>query len=299
MNLNSEILKTIKKVGLKIRIEPESNYRAIFFEKRTIRQPIDPLKPIMELQYPEFYDIKITGHCSGNCPWCYMDSKPDNSHYPNALKNLHSFFDSMNENQKPFQVALGGGNPNEHPDFIKILKYFNSSGIIPNYTTNGMGLTNEILEATQKYCGGVAISAHPHLLHIWEPAINLLKTTKIKINLHFLISNKDSINYFLKFFRKYHQEIHYFVLLPYTVQGRATPKAIESDYLFETLKILGSSPLKQIAFGANFYEDLKTRDLDVSLYEPEMFSKFLDCKDMSLHPSSFNQYKWIQTTIRK
>lgn len=40
-----------------------------------------------------------------------------------------------------FQVALGGGNPNQHPDFIEMLEYTRSKGIVPNYTTNGLGLS--------------------------------------------------------------------------------------------------------------------------------------------------------------
>ncbi len=56
-----------------------------------------------------------------------------------------------------FQVALGGGNPNQHPDFVEILESTASKGIVPNYATNGRGLGNDILEATRKHCGAVAV----------------------------------------------------------------------------------------------------------------------------------------------
>jgi MoaA/NifB/PqqE/SkfB family radical SAM enzyme len=53
-----------------------------------------------------------------------------------------------------FQVALGGGNPNQHPDFIEILRLTREDyGIVPNYTTNGRGLSDTVLEATRRYCG--------------------------------------------------------------------------------------------------------------------------------------------------
>ena len=55
---------------IKTREFPESNYRGIWYEGKTIRIALDPKKPITELEYPEFYDIKITGKCEGECPWC-------------------------------------------------------------------------------------------------------------------------------------------------------------------------------------------------------------------------------------
>ena len=58
------------------------------------------------------------------------------------------------------QVALGGGNPNQHPDFIQIIKMTRELGIIPSYTTNGKGLTEKILKASQKFCGAVAVSLY-------------------------------------------------------------------------------------------------------------------------------------------
>ena len=46
----------------------------------------------------------------------------------------------------------------------------------------------------------------------------------------------------------------------------------------------------KIAFGANFYSYLLKSPgvFNVSLYEPESMSKFLDLKDMKVYPSSFH-----------
>jgi radical SAM protein with 4Fe4S-binding SPASM domain len=57
-----------------------------------------------------------------------------------------------------FQVALGGGNPNQHPQFPEILRLTREKyGIVPNYTTNVRGRTPLVIEATAKYCGAVAV----------------------------------------------------------------------------------------------------------------------------------------------
>lgn len=282
---------------LKTRVLPECNYKAIFHNGKTIRLSLDKSKPVKELTYPEFYDIKITNKCSGECPYCYQESFKEDRHYENILEKTNLFFEPMTTTKRPFQVALGGGEPTSHPDFLKLLKLFNKLDIIPNYTTNGMIVTDEqkcskLIQATKKYCGGVAVSAHPHLDKYWTAMIHLLAKENIKTNLHVIISDKKSIDRFMTIFNLFKNKVRYFVLLPLENTGRATTMNEDKDfdYLFRRLKTL--KEVAQISYGANFYEELKKYDwLDVSLYEPEMFSKYLDLKDMSLYKSSFNLEK--------
>jgi MoaA/NifB/PqqE/SkfB family radical SAM enzyme len=42
-----------------------------------MRFQYDGDKPITNLEYPEFWDVKLTGRCGGTCPWCYMNSTKD------------------------------------------------------------------------------------------------------------------------------------------------------------------------------------------------------------------------------
>lgn len=268
----------------------ESNYRSIWFNGKTIRVAIDPKQPITELEFPEFYDVKLTGKCEGKCPWCYMDSKETDEHYENSVQKIKDYFEPMTENERPFQVALGGGEPTGHPDFIEILETFDSLGIQPNYTTNGMFCESEnimdILLATKKYCGGVAVSCHPHLKKYWATAARLFSIEKIKLNFHIIISDKESIDEFVEIYNEWKDKVDYFVLLPYGNQGRAPHKEIDWDYLVKNLP----EDQSKLAFGANFYPYLLNTEhsIRVSLYEPEIMSKFLDLKDMKLYPSSFS-----------
>lgn len=271
---------------IKTREFPESNYKAIWHNGKTIRIALNPNKPITELEYPEFYDIKLTGYCEGECPWCYMDSKKTDLHYGGVIKKISSFFKRMTPNQRPFQVAIGGGEPTSHPDFIEVLKTFKNLGIEPNYTTNGMNRSKKIIKATKKYCGGVAVSCHPHLYRHWVIASSELVSAGVRLNFHIIISDKKSIDDFKQIYDKWNGDIEYFVLLPYGEQGRGGKKNIEWEYLLESLP----ENTSQIAFGANFYPYLLQggHNIKVSLYEPEIMSKFLDLKDMRLYPSSFN-----------
>jgi len=146
--------------------------------------------------------------------------------------------------------------------------------------------SDPIVQATKKYCGGVAVSCHPHLKKHWERAATIYYACKIKLNFHIIISDKESIDYFKDIYEYWKDMVDYFVLLPYEAQGRAKEKEIDWEYL---VKILPEEYSK-IAFGANFYPYLigGGHNIKVSLYEPEIMSKFLDLKDMSLYPSSFN-----------
>lgn len=271
---------------IKTRIFKESNYKSVWHNGKTIRIALDPKKPITELEYPEFYDVKITGHCEGECPYCYMDSRKIDAPYKKSVQKIKRFFEPMSKNERPFQVAIGGGEPTTHPDFIKILEAFNSLGIEPNYTTNGMHINSNILEATKKYCGGVAVSCHPHLQKHWAKSAKKLIDYDARLNFHHIISDKESIDKFMSIYDCWKGAIEYFVLLPYGNQGRAEYKEIDWEYLIKRLP----DNTSQIAFGANFYPHLieGNHNIKVSLYEPEIMSKFLDLKDMKVHPSSFN-----------
>ena len=243
----------------KTRCFPESNYKAIYLNGKTLRIALNPDKPITELEYPEFYDVKITEQCFGGCPYCYQSSNRTGRCFGNILKKIDEFFGSMDDNQKPFQVALGGGEPTSHPDFVDILRKFGEYGIAPNYTTNGMWIylpeRNQILEATKKYCTGVAVSCHPHLERYWRTAAITYITNGVFTNLHIIIHSKKSIDSFLQIYNTWKGQIKYFVLLPMSNKGRGFDSKIEWDYLVEKLKEFGD--IGDIAFGANFYPYLK------------------------------------------
>jgi hypothetical protein len=190
----------------------------------------------------------------------------------------------------------GGGEPTSHPDFVDFMKAVDDLGIVPNYTTNGMFVKeqykDDILRVTEEYCGGVAVSCHEHLVDYWYPAAKeLLKLKDTEVNFHHIISDRKSIDDFVKIFEEFKNEIDHFVLLPHIPQGRAIEKEIDLEYFTE--KIVNHDKL---AFGASFYEFLKTeKKYKVSLYEPELLSKFIDLENMTLYPSSFCTEKPLKT----
>jgi len=283
---------------MKTRVAEESNYKSIYLDSgKTIRIAINPYMDITELEYPEFYDIKITSNCEGNCTKCYMNSNETDLHYENSVEKLRNFFNSIPEEHLPYQIAYGGGEPTSSPEFNDIMKMTKEEfNIIPNFTTNGMWALkfskeeiNKHLEVVKKYCGGVAVSCHDHLKKYWTTASNLYLENNIRLNFHIIISDKESIDEFIEIYNEWKDKVEYFVLLPYTNVGRAknNPKDINWEYFKENFKKIDNK--SKIAFGANFYPYLKNNELDVkiSLYEPEILSKFLDLKDGNVYKSSF------------
>ena len=108
--------------------------------------------------WPELADISISNHCTNGCDFCYRDSTsnlsfmlPDDYEY--LIKQLnHPDWGNV------FQVALGGGEPLEHPDFMKIIDITLKYGVVPNFTTNGKHLTSDLITRLKKKVGAVALS---------------------------------------------------------------------------------------------------------------------------------------------
>lgn len=285
---------------MKIREFPDKNYRAIFNEKtkQTLRIAIDPTKPILPLDYPELLDVSLGTKCYGNCSYCYTDASTYGVNYSKVPQKVLKWFGNMTPNQRPFQVAIGGGGePTLHPEFPQVLYNFATMGIVPNYTTNGMYFSKDVLNATINYCGGVAVSCHPHLERFWGPAIGTLKSYNIRTNLHIIIGQPDSVARFQKLYNDWQHHIDTFVLLPYQAMGRAenvNMNIIQREWI-KLFDLVLEYDYPKVAFGALFYDFIlahkeKYAALDISLYEPETLSGYvmMDTEDLIIRKSSFD-----------
>ena len=133
---------------------------------------------------PELMDIGITNWCDRGCDFCYRGSDTNGMHM-----RLSDYRDIIRQASEigVFQVALGGGNPNQHPQFEEIVAATrNDYGIVPSYTTNGRGLTASVISATRQHCGAVAVSIYPPY-HDGTEAIKVLVNNGIKTNVHFIL----------------------------------------------------------------------------------------------------------------
>lgn len=158
--------------------------------------------------------------------------------------------------------------------------------------------TKRLLEYTEKYCGGVAVSCNNFddtIDKVWQKAVDKLSTIDININLHIIISDEKSVDRFIDIYNKNKDNVYYFVLLPLMPSGRSTDKYTEEAfiYLLERSKDIDMS---KVAFGAHFYDMLTkyNKEMPTYSYPPEHFSANLVLDNpIRITPSSFD----IETTL--
>lgn len=108
------------------------NYRvSIDLETGTkVRQTLDPKATKFIPTTIESFDCKITNSCDMGCPMCHENSVPHGKHgdlfAPSFLNKLHPYT----------EIAIGGGNPLEHPDLYKFLQLCKEKRFIPSMTVN-------------------------------------------------------------------------------------------------------------------------------------------------------------------
>lgn len=145
--------------------------------------------------FPELIDIGIMGHCqhglSGLCKTSGVQCYQSGWHKNELNMSLEDYKSLMEQSKgRVFQVALGGrGDPDMHENFIEILRMTRQHNIIPNYTTSGLGMNDEKIMASKKYCGAVAVSWYgkPYTIKTIQDLVN----AGVKTNIHFVLSAKS------------------------------------------------------------------------------------------------------------
>lgn len=276
-----------------MRIRKQGDYKAFFTNTfKTIR--LSNAEP----KTPELLDVAINSKCKAACSYCYTSALKTGSNFDDIVSKASAIWETMDLNDRPFQIAIGGaGEPTLHPDFIPFIKKVRELEIIPNYTTNGMHLTKDILDATEQYCGGVALSWHPHISKVFHKAIHMLSGIKTKLNVHVIVGYDDkSYNDLIELYNKYVDIVEYFVILPYQSVGRGevVNDVDKMDIWLKTFNWISSLPdnkKRKFAFGALFYDFLIKNDipLQMSIYNPDVYSGYvlLDNNYKKIYKSSY------------
>ena len=284
----------------KMRIREQGTYKSFFTNSfKTIRLTNGIPKT------PELLDVAINSKCNAACSYCYTSAMKSGDNFINIVDKANQIWGVMDMNDRPFQIAIGGaGEPTLHPDFIPFVKKVRELGIIPNYTTNGMHLTKDILDATEKYCGGVALSWHPHISKVFHKAIHMLSGIKTKLNVHVIVGYDDkSYSDLIELYEKYNNCVDYFVILPYQSVGRGESVSESNKKkiwlkVFEWISNLPEEKKKKFAFGALFYEFIIKNDipLQMSIYNPDVYSGYILLNDnyKKIYKSS---YELIEKSI--
>jgi MoaA/NifB/PqqE/SkfB family radical SAM enzyme len=246
---------------------------------------------------PELADISISNHCTKGCSFCYRNSKPNREFM--SLEDYCFALDSLAHAELGgvFQVALGGGEPLEHPQFLEIIDATVERGIVPNFTTNGLHLTDCICQRIKNKVGAVAISISK-MDELNTEAMDMLRRNAIRTNVHYVLSAlniREATAIVNGDYNARFEGVNAIVFLTYKPAGRASDRFIlkAGNELTEFLQKVDDSTISRprIGFDACFVPMLihftHTNKEVVDTCEGGFFSVYIDHK-LNVSPCSFS-----------
>ena len=248
---------------------------------------------------PELVDISISNHCSKGCDYCYRDSNPNHSFM--TLDDYKSVLSSLNHQKygNVFQVALGGGEPLEHPEILEILDITRQFNIVPNFTTNGENITQSIIDNISGKVGAVAVSLN-NMKDIGNSKIKLLVKGGIRTNIHYVIDRnnlRQAIQILMGNFNKELKGINAIIFLTFKPSGRGSSEnvLVNDSELSDFLNLIDNNKTScNIGFDACFVPMLmrftKTNIDFIDSCEVGYFSVYID-ENLMVSPCSFSKNK--------
>lgn len=151
--------------------------------------------PVMCPVGPEIADIEISTVCNGigrsmdtrkPCSWCYKSNTGVGENMSlETFKKVFARFPKILT-----QIAFGIGDLDANPDLWDILGHCRENGVIPNLTTNGMGVDDDDAAMLAMHCGAVAVS-HYHIDEVCFDAVERLTKAGMKqVNIHKLLAEE-------------------------------------------------------------------------------------------------------------
>lgn len=211
-------------------LESEINFS--FLIKKHLKSPYE--EPLVS-EGPEFVDLSLGNRCNLNCKFCYTSSN-ENGQFID-MKDYYYILDQLDEN-RVYQVAIGGGEPTLHPNFKEIIESMHEQySIIPNYTTNGILLDPNLIRFSVDHCGAIALSYHKNREVALLDKMRMLSDSGANAVLH-VVANKSTLLSFDSIAQKFGEAgVKAIAFLLFKPAGRG--KVLENEILsFEDRKIL-------------------------------------------------------------
>lgn len=183
----AEIEILLRELGENRFVVEAQNASASSIERRSITCDAQSLPPA-----PESVHLQVNNVCNLRCPSCYVGlSEDDDGSLP--LERILSLIDEWAE-MGVFQLALGGGEPLMSKKFVPIVRYARSRGVVPNVTTNGWLITEELLDEAADSLGELrmslndAVSVNEALI---EEKVTLLRTRNLRFGFNLIVTRKN------------------------------------------------------------------------------------------------------------
>lgn len=261
--------------------------------------------------FPHLIDVGIMGHCihgkTGLCVKAGIGCYQSGLNISQDNMKLEDFkWIAEQCKGRCNQFALGGrGDPDQHEKFEDILKICRENNIVPNFTTSGFGMTDDIAKICKKYCGAVAVSWYRN--EYTFNAIDLLLKQKIKTNIHYVLGD-NSIDEAIERLEKndFPKGINAIIFLLHKPVGLGSkknmlrfddPRVKKFFKLFET-----PHPFKvgmdscNVPGALNLCKHIDVNSLDTC--EGGRYSCYIS-SDMKMVPCSFDQEKKYEVDLKK
>ncbi len=271
---------------------PEQHYKTVFSQRTGFFVRLEDSgydEPFWSEDGPELLDLSITNYCDRCCDFCYKGANTSGRHMP--LEDLE-YIVQQAKNAGVLQIALGGGNPNQHPQFVEVLRIIREYGMVPSYTSNGEGLTDDILESTKKYCGAMALSLYPPYER-YDQITDHISEIGIKLNLHVILKS-DTIELLTAWFKEppaLFSHINAVIVLNYKpIRGSQNMMVRDSERLKAFYEATSNCKSVKIGFDSccvpGIVTWMKVNPVLIDPCEAARFSAFVS-EDMRMYPCSF------------
>ncbi len=251
---------------------------------------------------PEILDLEISsGKCSQNCTFCYKENGGTSESKNMTLGTFKKLFDIMPKTLT--QIAFGITDVKANPDFFNMMEYARDHGVIPNYTTSGADVDDEVAQKTKSLCGAVSISIHNK-----EAAFNAIKAFTdagmTQVNVHWVLMEENYEDTF-KIIDELTSDprtkkMNAFVILAYKAKGRNKDKFHSIKNIEKYKELIQYCEEKRISYGFDscsapiFFKSVEGTDRykQMSEYgeacESTLFSAYINV-DGKFFPCSFNE----------
>jgi len=255
---------------------------------------------------PDLVDIKITDYCTFNCDFCYQGSTKNGKHAP--FSDISTMVDILSRNEV-LEIAYGGGEPTQHPDFIRILEYTKSKFIVPNFTTKNINWLKDNFPKISHIIGSCAVSVTSlRDVHRVATVRDFYEVRSQQICAQVVMGTikKNELQEIIKFCSEKQIPL---TLLGYKTTGRGDSyrwKVNYDNWLEWVAEVLKTSQWYKIgidtALVKEYDTELKQTGIPNWLYHSEegLFSWYIDAVDHKMGPSSYEPttpYNNIYTCI--
>ena len=254
-------------------------------------------KEYTKASVPELVDLKITDYCDKGCNFCYQGSTNKGKHA--NIDVIKSIITELAEHQV-FEIAIGGGEPTTHPNFLEILQFANEKHIVPNFTSRSFdwirkGYHKDIMPLVGKV--GFSIDDNEGQL---EDLAAWTRVTDIqgKFVAHVVlgVTGKNAFNRIINSLKHHHMSV---LFLDFKDVGRgpqfkATKYSYqEYDWFPEALKEIHDNPRLTVGIDTplakRFEKELRDMGISNTYFSVEegKFSCYIDAVNQTIARSSY------------